>query len=183
MSGLRRALALVLLLFASTAAGQRLEDRASGIALTPPAGYSASPVAEPETDGVRAVFDVERDGDAETGCRVSTVRAPGNALMSQAELNARADSPVYQEQVIAALSPRYEIQDVRMAISASIVGLVVIGDDRETLDTPGATPRRALLIFIDTPLQRVFIACVAPRAVFEERLPEFEAMMSRFELN
>jgi hypothetical protein len=174
---------LPLLCLAATADAAQLRDAVSGLVVTAPPGYVAA-LAPPSDQGggqARPVFDIRRPGETDTGCRVSTVEAPGNAFLSQAELNERAASVEYQRQLARHLSAVYDLVALDVVGSAKVVGLGAIGDLRSQ---PGAPPPdvRTLLVFLDTPLERVVLTCVADRREFDQRLAEFEAIFGGLEL-
>jgi len=178
-----RRLALAFVLAATPASAQPLRDLQSGLSITAPPGYVAAPAPTMEAGNTRAVFDIRRPGEIDTGCRVSTVNAPANAFLSQAELNARAAAPEYQRQMAGALSQIYDLVAVNVVGSTELTGLAVIGDIREAQGRPTQALRvRSLLVFFDTPLQRVFLACVAERDAFEARFAEFEAVLNGLEI-
>lgn len=165
-----------------SAAAETLRDTASGLSITAPAGTVATPSPPVAPGPIRPVFDIKRPGETDTGCRVSTVEATVNAFLSQAELNMRAASPEFQQAMIVELSAVYELVDMDVFPVGGITALGVVGDIRRPQgDT--SPPVRSLLVFLDTPLQRVMLSCVADRGAFESRLPEFEAILSAIALN
>jgi hypothetical protein len=171
------AVALALSL-APPAAALSLEDPASGLAITPPDGYVAVPAAGADAAGARAIFDITRDGEQTTACRVSIVEAPINALLSQAELNQRATLPEFQRQIAASLAQSYDLIAVDVVNLGRIVGLAAIGDPARPPGQATAAPLvRAVLIVLDTPLMRVFFTCVAERWAFATRIAEFEKVL------
>jgi hypothetical protein len=171
-------LALALVLAGSAAAAEPLRDLASGISITAPAGYVATPAAPVEPGNTRPIFDIRRPGETDTGCRVSTVDAPVNAFLSQAELNDRAASPEFQHQMASSLAQIYDLVAVDVVTSGRVTGFAAIGDTAQPLSREAPQPRvRALLVFLDTPLMRVFFACVAEPADFMARLSEFERVL------
>jgi hypothetical protein len=172
---------LPLLLLATPAEAQTLRDAVSGLAITAPTGYVAAPAPPMDARNTRAVFDIKRPGEIDTGCRVSTVDAPGNAFLTQAELNERAASMEYQRLLAEQLSTVYDLVALNVVGSTQVVGLGAIGDIRPRLGAP-APDVRTLLIFLDTPLERVMLTCVADRREFDDRLPEFEAILGGLEL-
>lgn len=182
---MRAALALLLVVAAFPATAQPLRDIASGIAITAPEGFIATPSPPPATPGQggRAVFDVKAPGDTDTGCRVAVTDAPANALLSQQELNARSASPDYQQAMINQLSAVYALIGVNTISLGNVLGFGAIGDLRPR---PGLAPRagevRTLVVFLDTPIQRVVVTCIGEKANFEARLPGFEAVLSGLEI-
>jgi hypothetical protein len=181
---MRAAFALALVLAASPAAAQTLRDPASGLAITPPPGFAATPSPAPATPAPgRAVFDVKAPGDTDTGCRIAVTDAPANALLSQQELNARSASPEYQEAMIGQLSAIYNLLGANTIQHQELLGFGAIGDLRPA---PGLAPRaaevRTLLVFLDTPIQRVVVTCIGEKRDFEARLDGFVAVISGLEI-
>jgi hypothetical protein len=181
----RATLALLLTLAAAPAAAEPLRDMASGVAITAPEGFVATPSPPPATPGQggRAVFDVKAPGDTDTGCRVAVMDAPANALLSQQELNARSASPDYQQAMVRQLASVYDLIGVNTVSLRNVLGFGAIGDLRAR---PGMAPRaaevRTLVVFLDTPIQRVVVTCIGEKANFEARLPGFEAVLSGLEI-
>jgi len=175
---MRPVLALMLsLALAGPALAETLRDPATGLAITAPAGTVATAAPPLPPGPIRAVFDIRRPGETETGCRLSTVEAPANAFLTQEELNQRSAAPDYQQAMAAQLAQAYDLLVLDIVTHAGITGLGVVGDLRRA---PGdSRPNlRSLLIFLDTPLQRVMLICVADEATFDARLPEFEAILA-----
>ncbi len=179
-----RLLAAAFLLASLPATAEPLRDIATGLAITAPQGYVAapSPPSDPQSPG-RAVFDVRRPGETDTGCRIGVNQAPANALMSQEELNLRVANPQYQEGMIGQLSQVYQLLSVSPVLQGNVIGLAMIGD---FLARPGLPARalqiRSLIIFFDTPIQRVTFTCIAERDEFQDRLGEFEAVARGLEM-
>lgn len=179
-----RVLAAAFLLAALPASAQTLRDAGSGLGITAPEGYvaTASPPSDPQSPG-RAVFDIRRPGEGDTGCRIGVNPAPANALLSQEELNLRVASPQFQQAMIGQLSQVYQLLSVSPVLQGDVIGLAAIGD---FLPRPGMPQRamevRTLLIFFDTPIQRVTFTCIAEREGFQARLPEFEAVARGLEM-
>lgn len=179
-----RLLAVLLCLASLPAAATTLRDPDSGIAVTAPPGFVATPSPPPAAPGPgRAVFDIKTPGETDTGCRVAVGDAPGNAFMSQDELNARSASPEYQQAMAEQLSGIYELIGLNPVPLGAVLGVVAIGDFRPR---PGLPPRalelRTLLVFLDTPIQRVVLTCIAERRSFQERLAAFEAVLDGLEI-
>jgi len=171
-----RLLLPLLLLLAIPAAAEPLRDAVSGLAVTAPPGTVATAAPAMPPGPIRAVFDIRRPGETDTGCRVSTVDAPANVFLTQEELNQRSLSAEYQQAMAAQLSTVYDLVAMNVVAHRSIAGLGVVGDIiRQPGDTSPAV--RSLLVFLDTPLQRVMLACVADQATFNDRATEFEAIL------
>jgi hypothetical protein len=171
-----RPLLPLLLLLAIPAAAEPLKDTATGLAITAPQGTVATLAPAMPPGPIRAVFDIRRPGETDTGCRVSTVDAPANVFLSQEELNQRSASAEYQQAMAAQLSTVYDLIAVDVIGHRGIAALGVIGDLRQA---PGdVSPRvRSLLVFLDTPLQRVMLTCVADQDTFNDRAREFEEIL------
>lgn len=162
---------------AVAASAQALRDDASGLTITAPPGYTATP--SPERAGPnRPVFDVKTASDVDTGCRIAVADAAANAGLSQAEINARAASQAHKETVAGVFATIYEIRAIETVMHAGITGVAAIGDLRAREGVPQrAQEVRSLLILLETPRQRITLACVGERRDFRERLPEFEAVL------
>lgn len=178
------ALASLAMLASLPAAATTQRDTASGIAITPPAGYVATPSPPPAAPGPgRAVFDVKTPGETDTGCRVAVTDVPSNALLSQQELNDRSASPEYLQAMAGQLGAVYDLFGINTVVHRNVVGLVAIGDLRPR---PGLAPRatevRTLVVFLDTPIQRVVLTCIAEKSDFQQRLAGFEAVLDGLEI-
>ncbi|MCU0985003.1 MAG: hypothetical protein MUC89_08670 [Acetobacteraceae bacterium] len=172
--------ALLLVLTAAPAAAQPLRDTASGIGITAPQGFVATPIPTPATPGPgRAVFDVKAPGDTDTGCRVAVNNAPSNALLSQQELNTRAASPEYIQAMAGQLSTVYNLLGINPVGLGTVLGLGAI-------PRPGLAARaaelRIQLVGLDTPIQRVTRTCIAAKRAFDDRLPGFEAVLQGLDI-
>lgn len=170
-------LCLPALALALPASAQMLRDDASGLSITPPPGYTATP--SPERSGPsRPVFDVRTAGDTDTGCRIAVSEAAANAGLTQAEINAHATSQSYKETVAGLFSTVYEIRALETVTHAGITGVAAIGDLRPREGMPQrAQEVRSLLVLLETPRQRITLGCVGERRDFRERLPQFEAVL------
>lgn len=165
------------LAFLSTAAmAQRVVDPATGLAVEPPPGFVARPLAlrAPRL----AAFSVRRAGETiDTGCEVSIIPAPGNARYSQAELNQVAASERYQTLTTQALSEVYEVHRSERFSQAGIEGILIDGSMRMTPSTPAVMANsRSLMARLETPSYRISTSCTADRDQFERRRGEFLAI-------
>jgi hypothetical protein len=171
-----RTAALALVLIATPAAAQTLRDDASGLTITAPPGYTATP--SPPGGTPRPVFDLRTPRDTDTGCRIAVEGAPANASLTQAEINARDASPQHRETVAAIYSTVYDIRVIETATHQGITGIAMIGDLKPRPALPARSQEvRSLLVILETPRLRVSLGCVGEKADFASRLPGFEAVL------
>jgi len=150
-----------------------LRDAASGLAVNPPPGY----VAKAEDPGQRnaARFSIQRPGEQETGCQVAFTPAAQNANLTQAQINAAMSQPHWQEAARSALGPVYDITSAGTADYGSLRALVMVGDIKPRPQLPArAAQIRTYFTILETPRGRTSMVCVADKADFNTRLPEFE---------
>jgi hypothetical protein len=172
-----RTLIAAALLVAVPASAQTLRDDASGLSITAPPGFTATP-SPPSQRENRPVFDVRSARDTDTGCRVAVAPAPANASLSQAQINAQAGTDSYRDTVAGTLATLYEVRALEPVAHGGVTGIAAIGDLRPREGMPArAQEVRSLLIILETPRQRVTLACVGEKSDFRERLPQFEAVL------
>lgn len=157
------------------AAAQALRDPATGLAVDPPAGYVATPMAVQGAQLARMA--VRRPQDEDTGCQVAFVAAPQNESLSQETLNRLARSPGWQRVITATLQPLYNVISTGPFVQRGIEGMELVAELRPRPDIP---PRgqelRTLFVILETPRGRTTIVCSAEKAGFAARRGEFEAV-------
>ncbi|WP_291299183.1 hypothetical protein [Elioraea sp.] len=170
------AICLLALSLATPAFAQTLRDDASGISITAPPGYTATP--SPPGGTPRPVFDLRTPRDTDTGCRIAVEGASATASLTQAEINARNASPEHTATVAATYGTVYDIRVVEPVTHQGITGIAMIGDLKPR---PAMPPRaqdvRSLLVILETPRLRVSLGCVGEKADFASRLAGFEAVL------
>jgi len=150
-----------------------LRDAASGLAVNPPPGYAAK--AEDPGQRSAARFSIQRPGEQETGCQVAFTPAAQNANLTQAQINGAISQPPWQEAARAALGPIYDITSAGTADYGPLRALVMVGDIKPRPQLPPrAAQIRTYFTIMETPRGRTSMVCVADKAEFEARLPEFE---------
>jgi hypothetical protein len=160
-------------LLATPALAAPLRDAASGLAVNPPPGYAAKP-EQPGQHNV-ARFSIQRPGEQETGCQVGFTPAAKNASLSQAQINAVISQPHWQEAARAALGPIYDITTSGTADYGPLRVLVMVADIKPRPQLPPRAARiRTYFTIMETPRGRTSMVCVADKADFDTRLPEFE---------
>jgi hypothetical protein len=151
-----------------------LRDEASGLAVSPPAGYEAR---RAEGDArYAAVFAVQKGNEEETGCKVAFQAAPQNAALSQEEINAFTQKKEWTDLIKATLALRYEVASVDPFEQAGVAGAAVVADFKPVEGEPRAAEVRSYLVLIDTPKGRTTVVCVGEKATFDSRRQEFEAI-------
>jgi hypothetical protein len=181
-----RAAALALVLIAAPAAAQSaaqtLRDDASGISITAPPGYTATP-SPPRVGTSRSLFDIKAAGDIDTGCRIAVADAPANAALTQGEINVHAGSQPYRDQIATTLSTLYDIRVIEPVSHEGRTGIAVIGDLKPRPAMPArAQDVRSLLVILETPRLRITLGCVGEKADFASRLAGFEAVLRGIEI-
>jgi hypothetical protein len=159
----------------STASAQNLELAASGFAITPPAGYIATPGAPSSPS--QAVVRLTKPAEPGTGCEVSFEALPGFGDFSQDALNRQTDNPNWDLFYRAELGDFYTIASVERFDHADVRGAVVSGTSKPRPAVRSWTADLPTLIFLlYTPKGLNKITCVAHAPVFAARRAEFEAV-------
>jgi hypothetical protein len=170
---LRPASFLAFSLLAAPALAAPLRDTASGLAVNPPPGYAAK--AEEPGQRNTARFSIQRPGEQDTGCQVAFTPAPQNAALTQEQINATISQPHWQEAARAMLGPVYDIMTSGTADYGPLRVLVMVGDIKPRRQLPPrAAQIRTYFTVMETPRGRTSMVCVADKAEFDRRLPEFE---------
>ncbi len=178
---LHRPLALVLAFFVlvslalAPASAEPLRDAASGLAVDPPSGYTAT-VGRPQS-GASVRIDVKRPDDKDTGCAVTFSPLSQNARLSQADINTITSSPEWLTTARSAVAFLYDVLAAEPFDHAGVRGAVLIADFKARPQLPARSQEvRSGLYMLETPKGRVSIVCVGERATFDTRRAEFDAV-------
>lgn len=168
-----RSLAAAFVAFAFPAAAETVRDPASGVAITPPPGYTAT-LAPAQPGPTRAVFDIRGPADTDTGCRVTATPSSQYAGLTQEQINDRNTHPTHLDLVEASLAGLYEVRELGSVSLGAIAGIAAVLDGKPRPELPTrALEIRALLVMIETPRLRVTLRCIAEKADFQARRLEF----------
>lgn len=158
------------------AAAEPLADAGSGLAVDPPAGYTASVAPPLGPNPVR--FEVKKADDKDTGCQVAFAPAPQNADLTQREINDIAGSPEWVDLSRSTIALLYDVRSAGSFEHAGVRGISMVADFKAKPDIPArALEIRTIFYILETPKGRTTTVCVGERATFEARKPEFEAVM------
>lgn len=176
MSSRRTALIVVsAALFATPLRAEPFRDEATGLAITPPAGYTTQPGPDHARYGV--TVNVKKAEDKDTGCRVGFQPAAQNAALTQNEINAMAVTPEREGIIRNTLSTIYDVKSLTGFEHDGVKGVLVLGEFKMT---PGIPPRAGelqnVLYMLETPKGRTNIVCVVEKTSYEQRRAEFEAL-------
>lgn len=151
-----------------------VRDEASGLVITAPAGYTAQKI----DGGYRyaASYAVRKADPNDPGCRVGFQVSPQNAGLSQAEINAFTAKPEWNDLIKATLALYYDVLSVQPFEQDGLSGAAVVGDIKPVEGQPTLGEARSYFVLLDTPKGRTTVVCVAGRAQFDARRPEFEAV-------
>jgi hypothetical protein len=163
---------------ATPLSAQTVSDPVFGLSVTPPAGYAALLLTPmPSRTAIIAV----RHSDLENaGCLIEFQSDDANAARTQAEFNARVDKADWIEQVRAEVSARYDIHNIDPIEHAGVRGTAIAGDryysrPKNVVRMPRLT--REWYVIFDTIKGRTTFECSALRLEFEDRQPEFKAIL------
>jgi hypothetical protein len=166
--------AITILIVSVPAIAEPLSDPATGLAVTPPAGYDAKIATN--IGRYTVAFNVKKPDDKDTGCLIGFLHIPQKAHFTQAEINAYAAKPDWANEIRTVYSRLYDISSLDPFEHTGVVGSVIA--DPKML--PGRPPRvgelRSRFVVMETPKGRTSTACVAEKASFEARRSEFEAV-------
>lgn len=163
-------------LLAGTAMAAPLRDSTTGLTVDPPPGY----VAKHATPGQRqaARISVQRPQDTELGCQVAYSPAPQNAGMSQQDINAAMASEAWQSAARRALSMLYDLSGARTVDYGLFRAVMMQGSFKPRPDLPPRAQQITTFFgLMETPRGRTHIVCIAEKADFPQRRPEFEAVV------
>jgi hypothetical protein len=154
---------------------QDLDGALSGFAVTPPAGYVATPSAAASPS--RVALRLTKPTEPGVTCEVSFEVLPGFEHFSQVMLNRQTDNPDWEVFYREGLADFYRIGRVERFDHADVRGAVVRGISKPKPTIRNWVADQPTLIFIFYTTKGVSkIACVAPQPIFEARRPEFEAV-------
>lgn len=159
----------------ATAQSEVVRDNASGLAVVPPAGYSASRIAPNEPFTARV--SVSKPDDRDTGCQVAFTPLPENTAYTQDEINRLTATRQWLDHARVTLTALYDVLDMAPFAHGDIRGIVLVGDMKQR---PGIPPRsqevRTLFFLLETPKGRTTTVCVGEKASFDARRAEFDAV-------
>jgi hypothetical protein len=148
---------------------------AQGFAISPPAGYIATPSATASPS--RVALHLTKPTEPGVACEVSFEILPGFEHFSQEMFNRQTDNPDWEMFYREGLGDFYRIASVELFDHADVRGAVVRGISKPKPTIRNWAADQPTLIFIFyTPKGVSKIACVAPQLIFEARRPEFEAV-------
>jgi hypothetical protein len=174
-SSLRTSLVLLVPLATAPALAQTFRDQATGLAITPPAGYTAQPGPDSARYGV--TVNVKRAEDNDTGCRVGFQPAPQNATLTQAEINKMAVTPEREDVIRRTLSALYEVKTLRSFAHDGVTGVTALAEIKMIPNIPArAADLQNVFYMFETPKGRTNIICVVEKTAYEQRRGEFEAL-------
>lgn len=171
------ATALLLAMLAATppAAAQPLRDAATGLAIDPPPGYVAAPMAAQGAQQARMA--VRRPEDSDTGCQVAFVPAPQNESLRQEDLNRLARTPGWQRLLVATLQPLYNVISTEAFAQQGLEGVLLVAELRPRADLPQRGQElRTLFAIVETRRGRTTTVCTEEKPRFATRRGEFEAV-------
>jgi hypothetical protein len=150
-------------------------DNASGLAVTPPEGYSAARIAPDATFAAR--ISVKKPDDRDTGCQVAFEPLPQNAGYTQDQLNSVMASRPWLDLARASLLVLYHEIDIAPFAHAGVGGVVMVADLKPRAGVPSRSQEVRTLFFIrETPKGRTTTVCVGEKANFDARRIEFETV-------
>lgn len=166
------------LAFAGPVSAQGYTDPASGLSVSPPAGYQAAPSTKPN-----ARFDVTLDVTSQSGipavqsdgrlCAVAYKAAPANAALSKAEISRELAKPEWRNLYKATFGLIGTVNSERTFRHQGYTGL-------EFMVTPKAGPNAAAIRMhvatIETRKGRTVLSCVTDAAGLRKALPVFAAI-------
>lgn len=157
------------------AAAQPLRDAATGLAVDPPPGYAASPMAMQGAQQARMA--VRRPQDTDTGCQVAFVPAPQNESLRQDDLNRLARAPGWRRVLMATLQPLYNVISVEGFAQGAVEGVLLVAELRPRPELPQRGQElRTLFAIVETPRGRTTTVCTEEKPRFATRRSEFEAV-------
>lgn len=167
--------ALLINLSASASLAAPLTDAATGLSVTPPAGY----VAEAMTPGPRytAQFRVKRPDGKDQGCGVGFQNAKQNNGLTQAQINEFTAKPEWTNLLRATLELAHEIKSVEPYEQDGVRGAALVGAMKVPNMPPDALGIRTFFVILETPKGRTNVICVETKEKFEARRAEFEQIV------
>ena len=177
MSPFRRILPFAVLAVPAWAQAQivPMTDKATGLTLAPPPGYTARRVTPNRGQAVR--FEVKTPADTDTGCQVAYSPAPQNNRFSQTELDTVIRGTEWQETARSAIAGLYDVKDSTVLDAKGRAAFVMVADFQERPQLPArARDMRTFFAIQETPRGRISTVCVGERLSFEARRAEFAAI-------
>jgi hypothetical protein len=168
--------ALAFMLSSPFAAAQTVSDPQTGLAVKPPASYSAK--TAPGRGRYTAVIEVKRDSDRDTGCKVAFHPIAQNSGLNQAQINALVDTPERRAVIESSLGTLYQVTGIEQVQHAGVRGSVATA----TLKPLPGLPARAgdmisVFYLLETPTGRTTVVCVSDKQTIMQRRNEFDAVL------
>jgi hypothetical protein len=168
---------VVFVLSSVVAAAQTVSDSQTGLAVTPPPGYTAK--AAPSRGRYTAVIEVKSDRDRDTGCRVAFHPIAQNSGLNQAQINVLAGTTERRAVIESTLGSLYQVTDIDQVEHAGVRGSVATA----TLKPLSGIPARAsdmisVFYLLETPPGRTMIVCVSEKQALIQRRNEFDALLA-----
>ncbi len=173
-------LALVSLGSASAVAQNQLVDEVTSLAVRLPAGYSVTKVPPRPRQDVLFMIRSEtgqpvsknRDGSL---CGLAFVNTPGNAALSQDEINAQLIKPEWRNMAKATLEMVFDVNRVD--------GVQLNGIEAVTMHAApkSSSPDQDVFVhlsMLETPKGRTTLSCVTSKAGAEAALPVFMSILA-----
>jgi hypothetical protein len=168
--------AVLLLLSSAFAAAQSVSDLQTGLAVTPPAGYTAK--SAPSRGRNTAVIDVKRNNDRDTGCRVAFQPNAQDRSLSQAEINELVGTPERRAVIESTLGSLYQVAAVDQVEHAGVRGSVATATLKPLPGMPArASDMISVFYLLETPTGRTIIVCVSEKQASIQRRNEFDAVL------
>jgi hypothetical protein len=164
-------------------AGEAVYDPGSGLAITPPAGYTAQLLTPLPSQ--YAVISVHDDNLKNAGCLIEFQRKEANSGSTQADLNTRAARPDWIEKVRTEVSVRYAIHSVDSIEEGGVRGAAITGERYQHLPASAAKlrpPTREWIVVMETRKGRTTLECTSLRDEFDKRHPEFREILRNLSL-
>ena len=166
---------LLLTLTGSASAQASLEHAATGLGVSVPQGYVVEEVARPGLQAALGINPVgerpRRDPAGQFLCELWFMAVPANAVLDQAELNARWQEESRHEASEAEL--RRYFREYSKAMFIMVGGAA----GREVVGTPNApADQRVVLSVVVTPKGRIVLTCATLAEDFDAALPSLRAI-------
>ena len=169
----------MLLACTRTSAAQTVLDPKTGLTVTPPPSYQAT--NSPARGRYSAVIDVKRSGERDTGCKVAFQPMPQN--FTQAQMNQMVDAPERRAVIENTLGMLYQVLSVETFEHAGVRGSAATASFKQLPGLPSQSAEMINLFYLlETPAGRTLTVCLSDKNTFEQRKPEFEAVMRSLKL-
>jgi hypothetical protein len=175
---LRPSVALAAILFAGAAVAQSYGDSASGLSVSPPAGFKA------EAGGRHPQFEVTIDISSKTGtpkavnstgqlCTLGFKSATQNAQLNRDAINEQMAKPEWQQLYREMFETIGTVSDLKLFEHQGFAGI-------ELIVTPKAGPNaqnvRMFTSTLETAKGRTALICATDQAGLAAALPQFKAL-------